>query len=146
MTVSDAIVEAWFFSLEDIPNEIGIRAAKALMKTKVVGDYEPWNLIQAVEDLGPNSEENIDFMAYPRISEAKPYDGPERGYPAWLEAEREKYYRAVNSDGDVFLVRNPNCWHGVEHLTDGKRVQLRAEPPKLVGKIKLIKGQNGFLR
>ena len=125
-------MEAWHLSLSELSNERGIEAFKEVSKSTQFGDVEPAHILEAARKLHASaltSDPN-----HPPISKAPQFDGikfnsdltPTNEFEAWARFEREKLYRAIDSDGNIFLIQNPSAWDWV--ITRGKVVYIRPTP------------------
>lgn len=130
--MSVPLVEAWHLSLSELSNERGIEAFKHVSKSTQFGDVEPAHILEAARLLHASALTSDPH--HPPISRAPIFDGvkfnsdltPSDEFEAWATLERDKLYKAVDSDGNLFLIQNPSAWDWV--ITRGKVVYIRPTP------------------
>lgn len=115
LVLNDLTLEAWTRSLELLSDDQGVEAFSALMRSTIYGDVEPGHVIEAAKEAAQARAILGDSQA-PWISQApiyqgsRDYDAPDREFASFLKSERKKFYRSMDRDGAIFLVRNPEAW------------------------------------
>lgn len=137
--------EVWYKTLEKISDEDGTAAFGALMRETIFGDLEPAHVIEKANDMRALKMLEGD-ADHPWISTAPKFRGdgsphdPTPEFISWQKRESRKFYRSVDGNGDIFLIRNPAAW---AWTTDARgSVRLVRPAPQPTGE-KLQKPKGG---
>ena len=99
-----------------MPNALGERAFSKCFAETHYGKFSPAHVLKAAEELRASELAITQATGDSWVSKAPKYQGhrdhkhPSREWLNWLEAERPKLYRSLDSEGRVWLVQNPDAW------------------------------------
>lgn len=137
---SDENLARWDLELGGLTDEEGEAAIMALKRENPRQMLNPTQVLnrareqkQFKKDLESYQQRTQGDGGKPWISTAPRFKGdasqvnPSPEYLAWLSSERQKLYRSVDSNGDIFWIQNPAAW-AWEISPEGKLTFIKPKP------------------